>query len=300
MSQVETVSGPVNADKLGVTLSHEHVLVVMGEDNHHYPWMFDLDATREKAIREVREAKAGGIDTIIDLTTPDLGRDVEFVRDGRRGVRHEHRRGHRNLARCAAFVLVTRHRQDRRHLRPRDRGGDRHDQHQGGRHQGSQRCGGRDTGGGARAARRRAGAEAHGMSDQHAPLGAGARRHAASGDLPGGRRSDGSHLHRTQRRHNRCRLPRIAAAHGRVPLDGSLSGRGGAARLAAAKRNGEGADRSRLGASPDAGARLRPVARLGVFAARAGGRRSRRGISSSRQRPYPRWSAMGYSRKPST
>ena len=81
MSQVETVSGPVNADKLGVTLSHEHVLVVMGEDNHHYPWMFDLDATREKAIREVREAKAGGIDTIIDLTTPDLGRDVEFVRE---------------------------------------------------------------------------------------------------------------------------------------------------------------------------------------------------------------------------
>ncbi len=80
MLQVETVSGPVNADKLGVTLSHEHVLVVMGEDNHHYPWMFDLDATREKAIREVREAKAGGIDTIIDLTTPDLGRDVEFVR----------------------------------------------------------------------------------------------------------------------------------------------------------------------------------------------------------------------------
>ncbi|MDP9236779.1 MAG: phosphotriesterase-related protein [Chloroflexota bacterium] len=78
--QVETVSGRVDADKLGVTLSHEHVFVFMGEDNHHYPWMFDLDATRAKAIREVREAKAGGIDTIIDLTTPDLGRDVEFVR----------------------------------------------------------------------------------------------------------------------------------------------------------------------------------------------------------------------------
>jgi phosphotriesterase-related protein len=80
MSQVQTVTGAIDADELGVTLSHEHVFVFMGEDNHHYPWMFDLDATRAKATREVREAKAGGIDTIIDLTTPDLGRDVESVR----------------------------------------------------------------------------------------------------------------------------------------------------------------------------------------------------------------------------
>src|SRR4051812_45200575 len=68
MPQVETVLGPIDADSLGVTLSHEHVFVVMGEDNHHYPWMFDLDATLAKAIGEVGEAKAGGIDTIIDLT----------------------------------------------------------------------------------------------------------------------------------------------------------------------------------------------------------------------------------------
>jgi phosphotriesterase-related protein len=53
----------------------------MGEDNHHYPWRFDWEATRSNAIRELSEAKAGGVSTIIDLTTPDLGRDVEFVRD---------------------------------------------------------------------------------------------------------------------------------------------------------------------------------------------------------------------------
>src|SRR5437588_8805880 len=81
MTRVETVLGPVDADQLGVTLSHEHVYVFMGEDNHHYPWMFDLEETRETAIRELSEAKAGGVDTVIDLTTPDLGRDVEFVRE---------------------------------------------------------------------------------------------------------------------------------------------------------------------------------------------------------------------------
>lgn len=81
MSTIETALGPIDAARLGAVLSHEHVLVSMGEDNHHYPWRYDWDATRANAIRELTEAKQGGIDTLIDLTTPDLGRDVEFVRD---------------------------------------------------------------------------------------------------------------------------------------------------------------------------------------------------------------------------
>lgn len=81
MSTIETALGPIDAALLGVVLSHEHVLVSMGEDNHHYPWRYDWDATRANAVRELTEAKQGGIDTLIDLTTPDLGRDVEFVRD---------------------------------------------------------------------------------------------------------------------------------------------------------------------------------------------------------------------------
>lgn len=81
MATVETVLGPVDAKDLGWTLSHEHVLVGMGEDNHHYPWMFNWGASRQNAIRELTEAREGGIGALIDLTTPDLGRDVDFVRD---------------------------------------------------------------------------------------------------------------------------------------------------------------------------------------------------------------------------
>ncbi len=81
MPAVETVLGPIDDAALGFTLSHEHVLVAMGEDNHHYPWLFDWERTRANTVRELSEAKAGGVDTIIDLTTPDLGRDVKFVRD---------------------------------------------------------------------------------------------------------------------------------------------------------------------------------------------------------------------------
>ena len=79
MATVETVLGPVEASELGFTLSHEHVLASLGSDLRHYPWLFDADATRESLIRELTEAKAGGVDTIIDLTTPDLGRNVGFV-----------------------------------------------------------------------------------------------------------------------------------------------------------------------------------------------------------------------------
>jgi len=79
MATIETVLGPIDASALGFTLSHEHVLVNAGEDLRHYPWMFDMDATHEVLTRELSEAKAGGVDAIIDLTTPDLGRDVRFV-----------------------------------------------------------------------------------------------------------------------------------------------------------------------------------------------------------------------------
>ena len=79
MAQIETVLGPIEANQLGFTLSHEHVLIAMGEDNRHYPWMFDRDATRANATRELSEARAGGVDSLIELTTPDLGRDVEFM-----------------------------------------------------------------------------------------------------------------------------------------------------------------------------------------------------------------------------
>jgi phosphotriesterase-related protein len=73
--------GPVDAYGLGFTLSHEHVLIGAGGLNENFPFLFDYERTRERIIRELKEAKAGGIDTIIELTTIDLGRDVELYAD---------------------------------------------------------------------------------------------------------------------------------------------------------------------------------------------------------------------------
>lgn len=73
---VETVTGPVEAGRLGFILGHEHVMISAGGLKDEFPFLFDYKLTRERIIRELKEAKAGGIDTIIDLTTIDLGRDV--------------------------------------------------------------------------------------------------------------------------------------------------------------------------------------------------------------------------------
>ena len=78
MATVETALGPIEASELGFTLSHEHVMTSNGEDIRHYPWLYDLDASEAQVIAELSEARTGGVDTIIDLTTPDLGRDVEL------------------------------------------------------------------------------------------------------------------------------------------------------------------------------------------------------------------------------
>ncbi|MDA0271280.1 MAG: phosphotriesterase-related protein [Chloroflexi bacterium] len=79
MATVQTVLGPVESERLGTVLSHEHVLI--GLERFHYPWRFDMAATRARVIEELTEAKAGGIDTVIDLSTPDLARDVAFMAD---------------------------------------------------------------------------------------------------------------------------------------------------------------------------------------------------------------------------
>jgi phosphotriesterase-related protein len=81
MASVATATGPVDEAKLGFTLSHEHVIVGSAGVREAYPFLFDMPRTRQRVIEELTEAKAGGVDTLIDVTTMDLSRDVDFVAD---------------------------------------------------------------------------------------------------------------------------------------------------------------------------------------------------------------------------
>ena len=78
MGQVNTVLGPIAPASLGFTLMHEHVMVAASGLYRSYPDLLgkDREAT---AIATLKRAKAQGVDTIVDATTFDLGRDPELL-----------------------------------------------------------------------------------------------------------------------------------------------------------------------------------------------------------------------------
>lgn len=81
MATVNTVLGPLDTARLGFTLSHEHVMVSAAGILQAYPEFLDRETTIEQAVKELREANAGGVHTIVDMTTPDLGRDVRLLEE---------------------------------------------------------------------------------------------------------------------------------------------------------------------------------------------------------------------------
>ena len=81
MSQVNTVLGPVDSADLGFTLSHEHITLGAAGTAAAYPGFQDLDAIKDAASEALAQAYAGGVRTIIDVTTLDLGRDIPLMQE---------------------------------------------------------------------------------------------------------------------------------------------------------------------------------------------------------------------------
>ena len=69
---VQTVTGPVDAAALGVTLGHEHVLLDGWEMFRSYDAILDDEAL---AIDELRALREAGARAVVDCTTIGLGRD---------------------------------------------------------------------------------------------------------------------------------------------------------------------------------------------------------------------------------
>jgi phosphotriesterase-related protein len=74
MSIINSVLGPLDTKALGFTLMHEHV-IGQGFVAQNYPELFG-DGFMDRIIAGISESKKGGVDTIIDATTFDLGRDA--------------------------------------------------------------------------------------------------------------------------------------------------------------------------------------------------------------------------------
>lgn len=77
MSIINSVLGPIDSKNLGFTLMHEHVMS-QGFVARDYPELFG-ERFLERIIDGVNAAKQGGVNTIIDATTFDLGRDVSAL-----------------------------------------------------------------------------------------------------------------------------------------------------------------------------------------------------------------------------
>ena len=88
MADVQTIRGPVDSGTLGWTLSHEH-LTAGGPGMQSFPWIYDEDDAVKANLEALGRARAAGIDSLIDLTPFDLGRQIslfEKIADADPGV----------------------------------------------------------------------------------------------------------------------------------------------------------------------------------------------------------------------
>jgi phosphotriesterase-related protein len=83
MATVNSVLGPIDTKDLGFTLMHEHILVGFAGVYQDYPELLGDDPLG-RVVTKLRQTKEGGVDTIVDATTTDLGRDINFVAEASR------------------------------------------------------------------------------------------------------------------------------------------------------------------------------------------------------------------------
>jgi phosphotriesterase-related protein len=79
---VPTVGGQVDSAQLGRTLMHEHIFIRTPELQEAWPGFMgfeDEDAVVADAHEKLKAIKASGIDTLVDMTAPGLGRQVKRV-----------------------------------------------------------------------------------------------------------------------------------------------------------------------------------------------------------------------------
>ena len=79
---INTVCGPVSAEDLGVTLAHEHF--VFGYSGHLADFTcgpFDRDKAKADCMAVLSKLKAHDVNTVIDATPNDQGRNPEFLKE---------------------------------------------------------------------------------------------------------------------------------------------------------------------------------------------------------------------------
>lgn len=76
---VHTVLGPVQVPALGFTAMHEHLFMLSVGLYDRWPHLLDREAAVSDVSAKVSNAMSLGIRTIVDMTTPNMGRDVALL-----------------------------------------------------------------------------------------------------------------------------------------------------------------------------------------------------------------------------
>ncbi|MEU6230413.1 phosphotriesterase-related protein [Streptomyces sp. NPDC047042] len=84
MTSIQSVAGPIETGELGFVLMHEHILMRDHNVVVNYPHLFDRRKELDEAVQKLRDLKEQGVNTIVDLTTVDTGRDIRFIEDATR------------------------------------------------------------------------------------------------------------------------------------------------------------------------------------------------------------------------
>jgi phosphotriesterase-related protein len=86
VASVETVRGPVELDDLGRTLMHEHIFIMQPEALQNWghafgPRYWDEQERISDAVEKLTRVREAGFRTIVDPTTPGLGRYIPRIRE---------------------------------------------------------------------------------------------------------------------------------------------------------------------------------------------------------------------------
>jgi len=78
-NRIMTVTGPIQADEMGVTLEHEHIMVdFIGADSTGYH-RWNREDVINSVIPHIKEVKKKGMNTLVECTPAYLGRDPRLL-----------------------------------------------------------------------------------------------------------------------------------------------------------------------------------------------------------------------------
>ncbi len=78
--RIHTVTGPVPIDSLGLTLIHEHLFLDWSSAVEEDPGQWEPDSAFEAILPYLEQARAFGVETLLDCTPEYIGRNPELLR----------------------------------------------------------------------------------------------------------------------------------------------------------------------------------------------------------------------------